>query len=46
MILGMCALLGAVAVVALIAFVPDFDDDFKILGAGIAVTGIAGKVQF
>jgi len=41
MILGMFALLGAVAVVAIIAFVPDFEGDFRILGAGVAVTGTA-----
>ena len=42
MVLGMMALFGAVAVVAIIAFVPDFDGDLRILGAGIAVTGTAG----
>jgi hypothetical protein len=42
MILGMMALIGAVAVVAIIAFVPDFEGDFRILGGGVAITGISG----
>lgn len=41
MILGMFALLGAIAVTAIIAFVPDFEGDLRVMGAATAVTGIA-----
>ena len=43
MSLALFAFLGAIGVVAVYAFVPDFSRDMRIFGAAIAVTSVTCK---
>ena len=40
--LALFTFLGAIAVVAIYAFVPDFEKDMRVLGAALALTGATG----
>lgn len=42
MVLALFALPAAIGMVAMCAFVPDFSDDIRVVGAAIGVTAIAG----
>lgn len=44
MVLALFALPAAIGMVAMCAFVPDFSDDIRVVGAAIGVTAIAGKL--